>query len=73
MTATGTAPGQLAFDPDHYLDCRRPEWVVYEAQGLVRFTRELGAKKSLVFVDNDCLEVLAALRGHVDRPISALR
>jgi hypothetical protein len=62
MTATGTASRLRAFDPDHYLDCRRPGWGVYEAQGLVRFTRELGAKRSQVFVDDDCLEVLDALR-----------
>lgn len=73
MTVTGTAPGQRAFDPDHYLDCRRPSWVAYEAQGLVRFERQLGAKKPLVVVDDDCLEVLATLRAHGDRPINALR
>ena len=73
MTATGTASGQLAFNPDHYLDCRRPAWAVYEAQGLVRFKRELGAKKPLVFVDDDCLEVLAALRVHAGPPTAARR
>ena len=73
MTATGTMTGQLAFHPDHYLDCRRSGWVIYEARGLVRFTRELGAKKSLVFVDDDCAEVLTALRARMDRPTNALR
>jgi hypothetical protein len=73
MTATGTASGQLAFHPDHYLDCRRPGWETYEARGVVRFRRELGAKKSLVFVDDDCVEVLATLRARMDRPANALR
>jgi hypothetical protein len=70
--ATATAPARLGFSPDHYLDCRRPEWVLYEARGLVLFRRELGAKKSLVFVDDDCIEVLAALRTHGYRPLPSV-
>jgi hypothetical protein len=73
MTAAGTASGELAFHPDHYLDHRRPGWAIYEARGLVRFKRELGAKKPLVFVDDDCFEVLAALRAHVGPPTAARR
>jgi len=30
-----TARRQLAFDPDHYLDCRQPEWASYEDDGLI--------------------------------------
>ena len=73
MTTTRTASGPRAFDPDHYLDCRRPGWVIYEARGLVQFRRELGARHSLVFVDDDCLEVLVTLRAHVEQPTKALR
>jgi hypothetical protein len=62
MTATATARGKLAFDPNHYLDCRHPEWEIYESRGLVRFERAPGSKTPRVFVDNDCVEVLAALR-----------
>jgi hypothetical protein len=65
MTATTAAPGQLNFDPDYYLDCRQPEWEIYEDRGLVRFERELGSKTPLVFVDDDCVEVLEALRARV--------
>jgi hypothetical protein len=73
MKATGIAAGPLAFDPDHYLDCRRPGWVIYEARGVVQFRRELGAKQSLVFVDDDCVEVLAVLQAHGARPTVAMR
>jgi hypothetical protein len=65
---TEAAPGRLGFSPDHYLDCRRPEWGIYEVRGVVCFKRELGAKASLVFVDDDCIEVLATLRAHGHRP-----
>ena len=51
MTATTTVPGQRTFDPDHYLDCRKPGWDVYEDRGLVRFERPMGSSRSLVFVD----------------------
>lgn len=73
MTATGTAAEPLAFHPDHYLDCRRPGWAIYEAQGVVRFKREVGAKHPMVFVDDDCVELLAALRAHLTRPSAAMR
>lgn len=73
MTATTAAAGQRAFDPDYYLDCRQPEWEIYEGRGLVRFRRELGAKKPLVFVDDDCRDVLEALRTRVDRWTGARR
>jgi hypothetical protein len=73
MTATTTAPGQRAFDPDHYLDCRRPGWDVFEDRGLVRFERPLGSKRSLVFVDDDCTEVLEALGARVNREAEARR
>ena len=73
MTATTTAPEQPAFDPDYYLDCRQPGWDVYEDRGLVRFERPLGSKRSLVFVDDDCTEVLEALRTRVNRGVEARR
>jgi hypothetical protein len=62
MTATAAAPRQLAFDPNHYLDCRRLEWKIYEGRGLVRFERPTGSKTPVVLVDDVCVEVLAALR-----------
>jgi hypothetical protein len=71
MTASKTAPGQLAFDPDDYLDCRQPAWEIYEDRGLVRFER--GSKASLVFVDDDCVEVIEALRARGDRSARAKR
>jgi hypothetical protein len=67
MTATRTVAGQLAFLPDDYLDCRQPGWALYEDRGLVCFKRELGSKTALVFVDDDCVEVLKALRAREDR------
>jgi len=73
MTATTTAPGQLAFDPNYYLDCRQPEWEIYEDRGLVRFRREPGSKAPLVFVNDDCVEVLEALRARVGRSTRANR
>lgn len=73
MTATTTAPGQRAFDPNYYLDCRQLGWDVYEDRGLVRFERPLGSKGSLVFVDDDCTEVLEALRMRVNRGAEARR
>ena len=73
MTATTTAPGQRTFDPDHYLDCRQLGWEVYENRGLVRFERPLGSKRSLVFVDDDCAEVLEALQARVNRGAEARR
>jgi hypothetical protein len=74
MTASATAaPGQCPFDPDTYLDCRQPGWEVYEDRGLVRFERPLGSKRSLVFVDDDCTEVLEALRSRGNRGAEARR
>jgi hypothetical protein len=73
MSATTTTAGELAFDPDHYLDCRRPEWEVYEDRGLVRLDRPPGSRDALVFVDVDCVEVLQTLRAPVDRSIAAGR
>jgi hypothetical protein len=67
MTATTAARRQLAFDPDDYLDCRRPGWVLYEEGGLVRFDRPLGARTPQVLVDDDCLEVLTALEARRSR------
>jgi hypothetical protein len=67
MTATARAPRQLVFDPDYYLDCRRPEWQVYEARGLVRCEYGLGSDTPLVFVDDDCVEVVLTLRARADR------
>ena len=61
MTTT-TAAGQLVFHPDYYLDRRQPGWQIYEDRGLVRSKRELGSKTPMVFVDDDCVEVLEALR-----------
>ena len=73
MTATTTASGQRAFDPDHYLDCRQPAWEIYEDRGLVRVERPLGAKDVRVFVDGDCTEVLEVLQARMNRPIGARR
>ena len=73
MTATAKAPGRLGFDPDYYLDCRRPEWQHYEARGLVRCEHGLGSSTPLVFVSEHCLEVLAILRAHADRWARARR
>ena len=73
MTTTATARGQLAFDPNYYLDCRQPEWETYEDRGLVRFERAPGSKAPLVFVDGDCVEVVEALRTRVDRWTEAKR
>jgi hypothetical protein len=68
MTASAMAvPRQCSFDPDAYLDCRQAGWEVYEDRGLVRFERPLGSKRSLVFVDDDCTEVLEALRARASR------
>lgn len=61
MTTTSAAE-QLVFHPDSYLDCRQPEWKIYEDRGLVCVKRELGSKASMVFVDDHCVEVLEALR-----------
>lgn len=61
MTATAEAR-RLAFHPDYYLDCRRPTWQIHEDRGRVRFERPLGAKTSLVLVDDDCMDVLEVLR-----------
>jgi hypothetical protein len=68
---TEAASGRLGFSPDHYLDCRRPEWSLYEARGLVCVRREPGAKKSLVFVDDDCRDVLVVLRAYGHRPTAS--
>jgi hypothetical protein len=73
MTATATAPGQLAFDPNYYLDCRQPEWEIYEGRGLVRFERAAGSNAPLVFVEDDCVEVIEALRTRADRWTGAKR
>jgi len=73
MTATTAASGRLAFDPNYYLDCRQPEWEIYEDRGLVRVEREPGSKTPVVFVDDDCVEVLEALRARVGRSIRANR
>ena len=73
MTATTAAAGRRAFDPDYYLDCRQPERETYEGQGLVRFRRELGSKKPLVFVDDDCTDVLEALQTRLGRWTGARR
>ena len=70
---TTTAPGSRSFDPDHYLDCRQPGWEAYEDRGLVRFERQLGSKSSLVFVDDDCTEVLEALRPRLNLEAPARR
>ncbi len=67
MTATTAAPRQLAFDPNHYLDCRRLEWKIYEGRGLVRFERPPDSRTPVVLVDDVCVEVLAALRPRGDR------
>jgi hypothetical protein len=67
MTATAAAPRQVAFDPNHYLDCRRLEWKTYEGRGLVRFERPAGSKAPVVLVDDVCVEVVAALRACADR------
>jgi hypothetical protein len=72
MTATATS-GRHGFDPDHYLDCRRPGWEVYEDRGLVRVERPTGSKHALVFVDADCVEVLQSLRISLDRVGAARR
>ena len=67
-TATAATAGRcLAFDPDHYLDCRQPGWEIYEDRGLVRFERPLGSTNALVFVDADCTEVSQTLRITLDR------
>lgn len=75
MTATATSAisARRAFEPDHYLDCRRPGWEIYEDRGLVRFERPLGSRHALVFVDADCAEVLQTLRGSADRSTAARR
>ena len=74
MTApTTAAAGSRSFDPDHYLDCRQPGWQVYEDRGLVRFERQPGSKGSLVFVDDDCTEVVEALQPRSNREATARR
>jgi hypothetical protein len=73
MTTTTRAPGRVAFDPDYYLDCRRPEWRVYEGRGLVRFEHGVALSAPVVFVDDDCVEVLRTLRAHIDRWSAARR
>ncbi len=74
MTApTTAAAGSHSFDPDHYLDCRQPGWQIYEDRGLVRFERQLGSKGSLVFVDDDCMEVVEALQPRLNREAKARR
>jgi hypothetical protein len=72
MTATAI-PAQRAFDPDHYLDRRQPGWEIYEDRGLVRFERPVGSKTALVFVEDDCVEVLQALGVPAARPTTARR
>jgi hypothetical protein len=72
MTATATSERQ-GFDPDHYLDCRRPGWEVYEDHGLVRVERLPGSKHALVFVDADCVEVLQSLQISLGRVVAARR
>jgi hypothetical protein len=67
MTATTIARGPLAVDPDDYLDCRQPGWAGYEDRGLIRFERPLGSRTALVFVDNDCIDVVATLQVRVHR------
>jgi len=67
MTVATTARRQLAFDPDHYLDCRLPEWAHYEDHGLIRFERPMGSATPLVFVDDECVEALAILEARVHR------
>jgi len=69
MTAATASGRQLAFDPDDYLDCRRPGWALYEDGGLIRFERPLGARNAQVLVDDDCLEVVAALQSRARRPL----
>jgi hypothetical protein len=70
MTATTAASRQLAFNPDDYLDCRRPGWVLYEEGGLVRFERRLGSRTAEVLVDDDCLEVVATLEARRSRRLA---
>jgi hypothetical protein len=67
MTATTAARGPLAFDPDHYLDCRQPSWESYEERGLIRFERPVGSRTALVFVDHDCIEVVGRLEARAPR------
>jgi hypothetical protein len=68
MTTATTARRQLAFNPDDYLDCRRPGWALYEEGGLVRFDRPLGSRTAQVLVDDDCLEVVAVLQARARPP-----
>jgi len=72
MTTTTIAERQ-AFDADHYLDCRRPAWAVYEDRGLVRYERLMGSQHALVFIDADCAEVLQTLRLPLDWSVAARR
>jgi hypothetical protein len=72
MTAATAARRRLAFDPDDYLDCRRAGWALYEDGGLIRFERPLGARTAQVLVDDDCIEVVAALQGRAHRRPPAL-
>jgi hypothetical protein len=67
VSAATAARRHLAFDPDDYLDCRRPGWVLYEEGGLVRFDRPLGSRTAQVLVDDDCLEVVVALEARRSR------
>jgi hypothetical protein len=73
MTTATTVRRQLAFNPDDYLDCRRPGWVLYEESGLVRFDRPLGARTAQVLVDDDCLEVVVALQARARHPAPSPR
>jgi hypothetical protein len=73
MTATTTAQGPHAYDPDDYLDCRQPGWERYEDRGLIRFERPLGSRTALVFVDDDCVEVRRALQARMHRETVASR
>jgi hypothetical protein len=62
---TTTVAEQFVFDSDHYLDCRQPGWQIYEDRGLVYVKRQPGSKTPMVFVDDQCGEVLEALQAGV--------
>jgi hypothetical protein len=67
MTTMTTARRQLAFGPDHYLDCRQPEWASYEDDGLIRFERPLGSRTALVLMDDECVEAVTILQARAHR------
>jgi hypothetical protein len=67
-----------AFKADRYLDARRPEWAVPEAQGDVRFVRRDGMNVVLVRIDHSAIvsafqRAAPPPRAGEDRPKARIR